>query len=224
MSVYQIEKKQISKLDHLLKKNVPIIIIKKFLQKNFCKDIIDYCVSESQKNQHRKITKEGNFFSTDIHPSNVKTDRIFRKYMLGKSFEKKFKKIDAIIKFQHNKILKPKNNNSKTEIQVVQYPRGGGYFAEHKHNRYPTNYGMIITLSEKGTDFNKGATNIKFKNKYINLEKYNINSGDLTLFRFDLTHKITPVDPDKYLSFDNKGRWTLLLSIAPKKLSLSSYY
>ena len=82
---------------------------------------------------------------------------------------------------------------------------------------------MIITLSEEGSDFNKGATNIKFKSKYINLEKYNINRGDLTLFRFDLPHKITPVDPDEYLSFDNKGRWTLLLSIAPKNLSLSSY-
>jgi hypothetical protein len=223
MSVYQIKKKQFLKLDNLIKKNVPIIIIKNFLQKNFCKEIIEYCVNISQKNQHRKLTKEGDYFSTDIHPSNVKTDRVFRKYMLGKSFEKKFKKINGIIKFQHNKILKPKNNNSKTEIQVVHYPRGGGYFAEHKHNRYPTNYGMIITLSEKGSDFNKGATSIKFKDKFINLEKYNINKGDLTLFRFDLTHKITPVDPDKYLSFDNKGRWTLLLSIAPKHLSLSSY-
>ena len=223
MSVYQIKKKQFLKLDNLIKKNVPIIIIKNFLQKNFCKEIIEYCVNISQKNQHRKLTKEGDYFSTDIHPSNVKTDRVFRKYMLGKSFEKKFKKINDIIKFQHDKILKPKNNNLKTEIQVVHYPRGGGYFAEHKHNRYPTNYGIIITLSEKGSDFNKGATSIKFKDKFINLEKYNINKGDLTLFRFDLTHKITPVDPDKYLSFDNKGRWTLLLSIAPKHLSLSSY-
>ena len=223
MSVYQIKKKQSSELDNLIKKNVPIIIIKNFLQKNLCKEIIKYCIKISQKEQHRKKTKEGNFFSTDIHPSNVKTDRVFRKYMLGKNFEKKFKKINDIIEFQHNKILKPKNNDSKTEIQVVHYPRGGGYFAEHKHNRYPTNYGMIITLSEKGSDFNKGATSIKFKDKFINLEKYNINKGDLTLFRFDLTHKITPVDPDKYLSFDNKGRWTLLLSIAPKNLSLSSY-
>ncbi|MDB4081463.1 hypothetical protein N9500_00895 [Candidatus Pelagibacter sp.] len=223
MCVHQIDKKQSSKLDHLIKKNVPIIIIKNFLQKNFCKEIIKYCVNISKKNQHRKLTKEGDFFSTDIHPSNVKTDRVFRKYMLGKSFEKKLKKINDIIEFQHNKILKPKNSNSKTEIQVVQYPRGGGYFAEHKHNRYPTNYGMIVALSEKGSDFNKGATNIKVKNKYIDLEKYNINRGDLTLFRFDLTHKITPVDSDKYLSFDNKGRWTLLLSIAPKNLSLSSY-
>ena len=49
-------------------------------ESDFCKDIIKYCINESQKNQHRKITKEGNFFSTDIHPSNVKTDRIFRKY------------------------------------------------------------------------------------------------------------------------------------------------
>ena len=68
MNVYQIEKKQSSELDNLIKKNVPIIIIKNFLQKNFCKEIIKYCVNISQKNQHRKITKEGDFFSTDMHP------------------------------------------------------------------------------------------------------------------------------------------------------------
>ena len=63
MSVYQIKKKQFSKLDNLIKKNVPIIIIKNFLQKNFCKEIIEYCVNISQKNPHRKLTKEGDYFS-----------------------------------------------------------------------------------------------------------------------------------------------------------------
>jgi hypothetical protein len=105
----------------------------------------------------------------------------------------------------------------------VHYPRGGGYFDEHKHKRYPSNYGIIITLSKKGRDFDQGVTSIKYNNKYINLEKNNITCGDLILFRFDLPHKITPVDPDRYLSFDEKGRWTLILNIAPKHLSLSSY-
>lgn len=66
-------------------------------------------------------------------------------------------------------------------------------------------------------------TNIKYKNKYINLEKYNLTCGDLILFRFDLWHKITPVDPGDHLTFDDKGRWTLILNVAPKHLSLSSY-
>lgn len=223
MIVYKVKKKNISAIDQLVKKNVPVIIVKNFINKTFCKNVIKYCINISKNNSHRKLTKEGNFFSTDIHPNNVKTDRVFRKYMLGSHFEKKFKKINEIIRFQKEKLLKFKNKDLKSEVQVVHYPRGGGYFEEHSHKRYPTNYGIIITLSEKGRDFNRGVTNVKFKNKYINLEKYNISCGDLILFRFDLPHKISPVDPDKYLSFDNKGRWTLILSIAPKHLSLTSY-
>ena len=86
--------------------------------------------------------------------------------------------------------------------------------------------GIVSNVANVGAcapDIKKGVTNIKFNKKYINLEKYNITCGDLILFRFDLPHKITPVDPDKYLSFDTKGRWTLLFSIAPKHLSLTSY-
>ena len=136
---------------------MPVIIVKNFINKTFCKDVIKYCISVSKNNQHRKLTKEGNFFSTDIHPINVKTDRVFRKYMLGSHFEKKFKKMNEIIKFQDEKLLKFKNKDLKPEIQVVHYPRGGGYFEEHRHKRYPTNYGIIITLSEKGRDFNRGG-------------------------------------------------------------------
>ncbi len=223
MEVYKTNKRNISNIDNFIKKNTPVIIVKNFINKTFCREIIKYCVKVSKDYSHRKLTRDGNFFSTDIHPPGVKTDRVFRKYMLGRKFVKKFNKVKDIIKFQKEKIIKSNKNDFKSEIQVVQYPRGGGYFAEHTHKRFPTNYGMIITLSEKGKDFKKGVTNIKFNKKYINLEKHNITCGDLILFRFDLPHKITPVDPDKYLSFDKKGRWTLLFSIAPKHLSLTSY-
>ena len=45
--------------------------------------------------------------------------------------------------------------------------------------------------------------------KNINLEKYNVTRGDLILFRFDLP-PISP-DPDMDLTFDVKGRWTMVL-------------
>jgi hypothetical protein len=222
MTVYTLRKTQSIELDRLIEKNVPVIIIKNFLQQKICKKIIDYCINVSKNNPHRKISKEGDFYSVDVYPQNVITQRLFRKYMLGNNFLNKFKMINQVIDFQYKKILKPKKK-IRPEIQVVHYPRGGGYFDEHKHERYPSNYGIIITLSKKGRDFDQGVTSIKYNNKYINLEKNNITCGDLILFRFDLPHKITPVDPDRYLSFDEKGRWTLILNIAPKHLSLSSY-
>jgi hypothetical protein len=137
--------------------------------------VIDYCINVSKNNPHRKISKEGDFYSVDVYPQNVITQRLFRKYMLGNNFLNKFKMINQVIDFQYKKILKPKKK-IRPEIQVVHYPRGGGYFDEHKHERYPSNYGIIITLSKKGRDFDQGVTSIKYNNKYINLEKNNIIS------------------------------------------------
>ena len=38
-------------------------------------------------------------------------------------------------------------------------------------------------------------------------------SGDLILFRFDLSHSISKVDPKENLLFDKNGRWTLVVPV-----------
>ena len=43
-----------------------------------------------------------------------------------------------------------------------------------------------------------------------------VNQGDLILFRFDLKHFISPIDPKEDLSFNIKGRWTLVMPIFKK--------
>jgi hypothetical protein len=108
MTVYTLRKTQSLELDRLIEKNVPVIIIKNFLQKKTCKKIIDYCINVSKNNPHRKISKEGDFYSVDVYPQNVITQRLFRKYMLGNNFLNKFKMINQVIDFQYKKILKPK--------------------------------------------------------------------------------------------------------------------
>lgn len=69
---------------------------------------------------------------------------------------------------------------------------------------------MIVNLSAKGKDYKKGSNHFKIKNKEINLKKYKIGIGDLILFRYDINHSISEIDPEKNLTFDSGGRWTLI--------------
>ena len=67
------------------------------------------------------------------------------------------------MRFQ-NKILKTdKRKKIYRKVQVIHYPKGGGFFGKHQHPRYPTNYGLIINLTKKNRDFRKGVTNFEIK-------------------------------------------------------------
>ena len=167
MLVNIIKKKQILTLKKKINENIPVIIIKNFVNKSICAKIINYCDKISKNTLHRKYSKKKDFYSLDVLPSNVKTNRIFRTFILSNKTQKKYKFINEIIQFQKDKILKLKNKKKFSKVQVIHYPVGGGFFAEHQHTRYPTNYGIILTLSRKGRDFNTGVTNFRLKNKKI---------------------------------------------------------
>ena len=155
--------------------------------------------------------------SLDVLPSKVESNRIFRTFELSPKFISNFKTLAQVLKFQ-DKIIKPKKNKKIfRKVQVIHYPRGGGFFEEHSHNRYPTNYGLIITLTKKNKDFKFGVTNFKLRNKNISLENYGVTIGDLILFRFDLKHSVTTCDPKEDLVFDKKGRWTLVFPVYHNK-------
>lgn len=203
-----------------IKKNTPIIIYKNFLNKIDCKKIIDICHENYSFKYNRKKSQNKffNFSSIDVLPLSVETNRIFRTFEMSDYFVSKFLSIQNLITFQKKKILKPKHKKKLYQkVQVIHYPRGGGFFEKHYHHKYPTNYGIIITLSEKFKDFKEGVTNFIIDKKNISLEKFNLTKGDLILFRYDIPHFISPVDPNENLIFDKKGRWTLILPVHYKK-------
>jgi hypothetical protein len=212
----------LKKINHIfleIKKNTPIIIYKNFFKKNTCKKIIDICHENYSLKYNRKKSKNKfiNFSSIDVLPSSVKTDRIFRTFVMSDYFISKFPEIINLITFQ-KKILKLKfKKKIYRKVQIIHYPKGGGFFDKHHHPRYPTNYGIIITLSEKFKDFKQGVTNFVINKKNISLEKFNLEMGDLILFRFDIPHYISPVDPGEDLTFNKKGRWTLVLPVYHEK-------
>ena len=37
------------------------------------------------------------------------------------------------------------------------------------------------------------------------------------MFRYDLPHQVTPCDPNNDLTFDRKGRWTMIFPVYHEK-------
>ena len=164
--------KSLDKVISEIKKNTPIIIYKNFFKKNTCKKIIDICHENYSLKYNRKKSKNKfiNFSSIDVLPSSVETDRIFRTFEMSDYFISKFPEIINLITFQ-KKILKLKfKKKIYRKVQIIHYPKGGGFFDKHHHPRYPTNYGIIITLSEKFKDFKQGVTNFVINKKNISLK------------------------------------------------------
>ncbi|MEO8629047.1 MAG: hypothetical protein ABI612_13235 [Betaproteobacteria bacterium] len=102
-------------------------------------------------------------------------------------------------------------SGAKLHPQVIQYPSGGGLFGRHSHPLEPQRVGLILGISERGRDFEVGATHFEIEGEDVGTDNVH-DIGDLILFRFDIPHWITPVDPHVELDYNSsKGRWTLVL-------------
>lgn len=100
--------------------------------------------------------------------------------------------------------------------QCIQYPRGGGFFQEHVHALNPQRIGLILSASRYGEDYVVGGGRFRAQDgSWIETEGHH-DIGDVTLFRYDLGHDITPVDPDQPLDWKvNSGRWSFVLPLKP---------
>lgn len=104
----------------------------------------------------------------------------------------------------------PTNGSVFMRPQIIHYPSGGGFFAEHSHPLEPQRIGLITGLSRKGTDYKTGGTTFKTPHGFIDSGEHDI--GDITLFRYTSPHAITEIDPTDELDWNSeKGRWTMVL-------------
>jgi len=95
--------------------------------------------------------------------------------------------------------------------QAIHYPAGGGYFEWHEHSVDPQRIGLILSLSERGKDHQKGSTVFRTEQGVVGIDDDH-DMGDICLFRYDLPHAIEPVDPADGLDWD-RGRWTMVLPL-----------
>ena len=100
-----------------------------------------------------------------------------------------------------------------SRIVSNQYPRGGGYLAEH---RDPTSkfakLQTIIQGSDPGEDFEVGGLYAwdDESGERIDIEPHS-RMGDLMVLSPDVRHGVAPIDPDAELDWSKgDGRWMIL--------------
>ena len=76
---------------------------------------------------------------------------------------------------------------------------------------------MILAMSEMGVDFATGETEFQTPFGLVSTASHH-DLGDLCLFRHDMKHRVTPVDPDRERRWDGSGRWTLIVPVDPRPL------
>ena len=99
-------------------------------------------------------------------------------------------------------------------LKVLQYPEGGAFLHEHTHPLEPQNVGLILSLSKIGVDFKKGAAAFMTPEGFVDTVQFH-DIGDVILFRYDLQHEVTPVNPEKTTIDWNMptGKWSLVLEL-----------
>jgi len=100
---------------------------------------------------------------------------------------------------------------------AMYYPKGGGCFGWHSHKLEPTRIGIILSMSERGGDFRCGGTEVKTPFGIVDVTPHH-DIGDVCLFRYDLQHRVAPVEPDRELRWDGTGRWTFLIQCDPRPI------
>jgi hypothetical protein len=105
----------------------------------------------------------------------------------------------------------PSDDRYRLRPQVIQYPAGGGFFAEHVHPLEPQRVGLILALSRRGIDHRQGATTFTIDGATIDTSPVH-DCGDILLFRYDVPHGVKAVDPEKTIDWTSAaGRWSVVL-------------
>ena len=95
--------------------------------------------------------------------------------------------------------------------QVIQYPPGGGIFGRHFHPLDPQKIGLIVALSQRGVDFDRGGACFEVDGEVVNIEPYH-ELGDIALFRYNIPHWVNSTDLREKFDWDSeRGRWTMVL-------------
>ena len=135
---------------------------------------------------------------------------------LGPEYTPLFNKVTDRLVLIQNAIGGTSFEISLTELRlkVLQYPEGGGFLAEHKHPKEPQQIGLILSLSKKGVDFQQGAAVFTTPKGYVDTVDYH-DMGDVVIFRYDLPHAVSQVNPEKK-PIDwtmETGKWSVVLEL-----------
>ena len=94
-------------------------------------------------------------------------------------------------------------------IKVMHKPRGGGYLASHVHPLLPHRVALFLNLSQPGSDYHNGGMEFFTHGVCVDTREM-LRLGDIVVMRADLTHGVSPIDPDHALNWnDEDGLWVM---------------
>jgi hypothetical protein len=204
-----------------------VIIIKEVYDKNILNsvktEIFDFGQNNPESNPKREA-KIVNFHRIDNNHPLMSVKRIahfFRYSYHDQEATSIFKLIhplnilrNSIAGLNKDYTFYSHNEGFLSQPAALHYPVGGGYMSAHVDPVDPQKVEMVLSLSERGVDFQEGGLSIFIDNKWQDVEKF-VSFGDICMFRPDIPHRVNPIDPNIKLNWcNNAGRWTIFSPIA----------
>jgi hypothetical protein len=156
-------------------------------------------------------------------PPELKTRHVFQSYRLvvddpldeiGPAVRAPFERLAdywrALTGGSHG--FAPGADGKAVRAWVMYYPCGGGHFGWHEHPLEPQRIGLIASMAEYGVDYRLGTTEFRTPHGVVDVTAVH-DIGDVCLFRYDLPHRVSPVDPHLARRWDGPGRWSLVIPI-----------
>ena len=203
-----------------------IIILQNSFSNNQLNDIKKKLINFRKKiesSNKDRLNSKISFVRRDLNPINSKTRHIFDSYCIS-TYDMKndylfslTSKIFDLMMNVHNKLTKKNWSFGKDSLnkgfrpQIIHYPSGGGHFDYHKHPFDPQEVGLILNISIPGKDYKSGSTVFRVDDKEIDIYDSHLQ-GSIAIFKYDLLHKVTEVDPGSKIDF-NRGRLSAIMPI-----------
>ena len=98
-------------------------------------------------------------------------------------------------------------------MKVLHYPAGGGFLEEHVHPLEPQRIGLVLSASKLDEDVGRGGTYFLSPFGRVEIDAYH-DIGDLTLFRYNIPHGVSPVDEGRPIDWNSEaGKWSIVLDL-----------
>jgi hypothetical protein len=97
-----------------------------------------------------------------------------------------------------------------TAARIQQYPLGGGFMSPHQdtpvtevaENAGLNFFQLVLLMSQKGIDYEKGGGYIQRNNSFFLFEDF-CNLGDIVIYNSSTIHGVHDIDPHKALDLDS---------------------
>ena len=230
-SIIKVKTQNILKLDKQkiinYLENDKIVIIKKIISKKLCNSITKYLTNISHNTipnyfpirigspnnfrvnlEDQRAMVKGSFYQFSFFPWNQDVFNFF------KLFKNVFIFKNRINMLSDEEFFYPKSDKEcAIRLSFQFYPKKTGFLNQHQDPvDYHQKYLMIMNLSKKGKDFQKGGLFSVIDKKKIMIDNFS-EVGDLIFFKADIPHGVELIDPKSSSNLlEDKGRWMALFA------------